>query len=136
MIFRETTQEDLDYMADHSMSRGVQKSCPEQTSFIYTLEDNGLVLGTGGFQIINQHTAWCWVDISDIGHDNIILSFKTIRDAIDRFVKEHNLRRLQAYVECDFEEAVRMVRHLGFKKESTMENFVGDKHAYMFVRVF
>ena len=136
MEFRDTTQEDLDYMADNSMSRGVQKSCPDQISFMYTLADNGIPLGIGGFQLINQHTAWCWVDISPVGHDNVRQSYRTIKEGIENFAKEYNLRRLQAYVECDFDKAIRMVEHLGFERESTMTNFVGDKDAYMYKRIF
>ena len=56
-------------------------------------------------------------------------------ECIDKFVEEHQLRRLQCYVECDFSEAIRMVQHLGFEWEFTMENFVGDKSAYLYKRI-
>ena len=135
MEFRETTQEDLDYMAEHSVSRGIQKNSPEQVSFMYTLEDNGIPLGIGGFRLINQYTAWCWVDISCLGHSNIYTSYRTIIEEIEKFAEKHKVKRLQAYVECDFPEAITMVRHLGFTKESIMKNFMGDKDAYMYVRI-
>jgi len=136
MIFRPAIQEDLDYMADHSTSRGVQKNHPEQTSYIYTLEDNGIPLGIGGFQLINHYTAWCWVDISPVGHENVRMSYRTIKNGIENFAIEHELTRLQAYVECDFPQAILMVKHLGFTEESIMKNFVGDKDAFMYVRAF
>ena len=136
MIFRDTIQSDLDYMATHTMSRGVQKSCPEQISYMYTLEDDGVPLGIGGFQLLNKYSSWCYVDISPTGHKNIILSYRTIKEKINEFCKEHNLRRLQAYVECDFPEAIRLVEHLGFTNESRMKNFVGNKDAYMYARTF
>ena len=135
MIFREAVQEDLDYLADNSISRGVQKHAPEQVSYIYSLEHNGKLLGAGGFQLINLHTAWCWVDMSHEARNYIVSSYKTIKEQIESFMIEHNIKRLQAYVECDFPEAIRMVSHLGFHKESIMKNFVGDNDAYMYVRV-
>jgi RimJ/RimL family protein N-acetyltransferase len=135
MEFRETIQADLDYMADNSVSRGVQKSCPEQLSYMYTLEDCGEILGIGGFRLINASTAWCWLDMSHSAGKNMIYGYRFLRDEIEKFLHKYNLRRLQAYVECDFPEAIRMVEHLGFKKESTMKNFVGDKDAYMYVKI-
>jgi len=135
MNFRETTQADLDYMTDNSISRGMQKLCPEQVSYMYTLENEGVPLGHGGFRIINAYTAWCWLDMSHNAGGNIIYIYRLLRDKIKSFQEEHNLRRLQAYVECDFPEAIRMVEHLGFYKESTMKNFIGDKDAYMYAKV-
>ncbi len=135
MEIRETTQADLDFLADHSVSRGVQKLCPEQLSYIYTLEHEGEPLGVGGFRLINKSTSWCWVDISKRAGQNMIYGYRVIRDKIEEFCKEHNLRRLQSYVECDFKRAIRMVEHLGFERESTMKNFVGDKDAYLYVKI-
>lgn len=133
MEFRETTQDDLDYVADHSVSRGIQKLCPEQTDFCYTLEHDGVPLQIGGFRLINSTTVWCWVDMTT--HAYSIVCYRAMKEWIDIFVKEHGIKRLQAYVECDFTEAIRLVQHLGFKKESTMKNFVGDKDAFLYVRI-
>lgn len=135
MEFRETTQEDLEYMAEHSTSRGIVKNQPERIDYCYTLEHEGKVLGIGGFRFINLTTAWCWLDVSDKNQPYWPESFPAMRDWIDIFVKDHNIKRLQAYVECDFEIAIRMMKHLGFKWESDMENFMGDKDAFMFVRI-
>ena len=135
MEFRETTQEDLDYVAEHSVSRGIQKLYPGQTDFCYTLVHDGIPLGLGGFRLINCTTAWCWVDITPIGREQIATTYRTLKEWIDVFAEEHGLKRLQAYVECDFTEAIRMVRHLGFKKESIMKNFMGDKDAFLYVRL-
>ena len=135
MNFRETTQEDLDYIANHSVSRGIQKKCPEQIDYCYTLEHEGVVLGVGGFRLINKTTAWCWVDLTDESGKHIRTCYRVIKEWIDTFVKEHEIKRLQAYVELDFIEAIRMARHLGFEKESIMINFIGDKDAYLFTRL-
>ena len=135
MEFRETTQEDLDFVADNSISRGIQKKCPEQIDYMFTLEHEGKPLGVGGFRVINPTTAWCWTDWTHLTGKHLVTSYRTVKEYIDIFAKEHKLKRLQAYVECDFTEAIRMVEHLGFTKESTMKNFIGDKDAFMFVRI-
>lgn len=135
MEFRATTPEDLAYVAEHSVSRGIQKHAPDQTEFCYTLEHEGVPLCIGGFQLINLRTAWCWVDMTDESSKYIAVAYRTIRDWIDIFIREHDIKRLQAYVECDFTEAIRMVQHLGFKKESIMKNFMGDRDAFMYVRI-
>jgi len=135
MIFRETTQSDLDYLADHSVSRGIQSKQPSAIEYLYTLEHEGVPLGVGGFRLINLTTAWCWVDISEASRGHMITCYRVIKDWIDLFVEEHGIKRLQAYVEPNFPEAIRMVEHLGFEQESIMKNFVGDKDAAMFVRI-
>ena len=135
MEFRETTQEDLDFVADNSISRGIQKKCPEQIDYMFTLEHEGKPLGVGGFRIINPTTAWVWTDWTHLTGKHLVTSYRTVKEYIDIFAKEHELKRLQAYVECDFTEGIRLVQHLGFKKESIMENFMGDKDAFMYVRV-
>ncbi len=125
----------MDFIANHSVSRGIQKRCPEQIEYCYTLEHEGKVLGIGGFRLINITTAWAWLDMTDLAGEYIVVCYRVIKEWIDIFVEEHGIKRLQAYVECDFEEAIRMVKHLGFHKESVMENFTGDKDAFMFVRI-
>ena len=135
MEFRESTQEDFDYLADHSVSRGIQKQCPEQQEFVYSLVHEDVVLGIGGFMLINKTTAWCWCDFSTDAGSHILTAYRTMRDWIEVFCKEHGIVRLQAYVECDFTQAISMVQHLGFKKECIMERFMGDKDAFMYVRI-
>ena len=72
MNFRETTQEDLDFVANHSVSRGILKRQPECIDFRYTLEREGKPLGIGGFRFINTTTAWCWLDMTDLAGEYII----------------------------------------------------------------
>lgn len=135
MEFRKATQSDCDYLADHSISRGIQKQCPEQTEYVYALEHEGIVLGIGGFRLINKTTAWCWVDLSTDAGSCILTVYRTMRDWIESFCKEHGITRLQAYIESDFDEAISMVQHLGFKKECIMEKFMGDKDAFLYKRI-
>lgn len=135
MNFRETTQQDLDFVADHSISRGIQKRCPEQIDYCFTLEHEDNPLAIGGFRLINSTTAWCWIDLSDKAPSHLRATYRVIKEWIDVFTQEHGIRRLQAYVETDFKEAIRMVQHLGFQWESNMRNFMGDKDAFMYVKI-
>lgn len=135
MEFRTTTQEDLDFVANHSVSRGILKRQPECIDFCYTLEHEGEPLGIGGFRLINETTAWCWIDMTDRVGSHLIPAYRVVKEWMNIFVKEHGIKRLQAYVEMDFPEAIRMVQHLGFEKESIMRNFVGDKDVSMYVRI-
>lgn len=136
MKFRETTQEDIDFVADHSVSRGIAKHQPECIDYCYTLEHEDKPLGIGGFRLINLTTAWCWLDLTDLAGSHVIVCYRVIKEWIDEFVKEYGIKRLQCYVEPDFPEAIRMVKHLGFEYESTMPYFVNDKSAEMFIRIF
>lgn len=136
MKFRETIQEDIDFVANHSISRGIAKHQPEYIDYCYTLEHEGKPLGIGGFRLINETTAWCWVDMTDLAGSHITTCYRVIKEWIDKFVKEHKIKRLQAYVEMDFTEAIRIVKHLGFEWESDMKKFVGNKDAFMYVRIF
>lgn len=136
MNFRKMTQPDVDFVKEHSISRGIVGKQPESIDYGYTLEHEGKVLGIGGFRLINMTTAWAWTNWTHLAREHLVVAYRTVKEWLEIFAKEHNLKRLQAYVEVDFEEAIRMVTHLGFHKESTMLNFVGNQSAYLYVRFF
>jgi len=133
MEFREATQNDLDCVSDHTISRGIQKRLPHRIEYVYALEHEGKVLGVGGFRLVNLTTAWCWIDLAESAKKHIMPVYRVIKEWMHIFCTEHQIRRLQAYVEPDFPQAIRTATHLGFFKESVMRNFMGDKDAYMFV---
>lgn len=136
MKFRETTQEDLDFVAEHSVSRGIMKGQPKRIDFCCTLEHEGKVLGIGGIRLVNLTTAWAWVDITEYAQKHMILSYRVIKEWMAKIVQEKGIKRLQAYIEPDFPEAIRMAKHLGFHKESIMENFLPNGDALMYKRIF
>lgn len=136
MIFRETTQDDMDYMKDNSVSRGIMKYQPEFIDYCYSLEHDGKLLGIGGIRMINTSTAWCWIDMTEDAKNHIITVYRVIREWMIELVRQHKLKRLQAYIEPDFPEAIRMAQHLGFEKESILKDFMPDGNALMYVRFF
>lgn len=135
MKFRESTQKDLDYAAGNSISRGISKQF-ESVDYCYTLEHEGNVLGVGGFRLINSVTAWCWLDLTHHSKNHIIVGYRVIKEWINTFVEEHELKRLQAYVRVGFDKGIRTAEHLGFKHEFVMENFTPEGDAIMFKRIF
>ncbi len=134
MNFRELKQSDIDFVADHSVSRGILSKQPEIIDFSYTLEHEGEILGIGGIRLINETTAWGWLDLTTYAGNHITTVYRVIKEWMEIICKEKGIKRLQAYIEMDFPEAVRTVKHLGFEQESIMKNFVGNKDAYMYVK--
>lgn len=129
------TQADVDFVKDHSISRGIVGKQPESIDFGYTLEHEGNVLGVGGFRLINLTTAWAWLNLTDCAGGHIIVVYRTVKEWMQKFVEEKGIKRLQAYVAPDFSEALSLVEHLGFKWESNMEQFLSDGDASMYVRL-
>ena len=136
MEFRTATKDDLGYMADHSISRGVLKRMPDKVEYVYTLEHDDKILCVGGFILANLTTAWCWIDISSEAGGPILTMHRVIRDWIEKFCEDHKIIRSQAHVDCSFTEGITLVQHLGFMKESIMEKFMGDKDAFLYKRIF
>lgn len=135
MKFREAKQKDLDYVTNNSISRGVIGKKFESIDYCYTLEHDGKILGVGGFRLINSVTAWCWLDMTQDSKSHIIVCYRVIKEWIDVFVKEHELKRLQAYVRISFDKGTRMAEHLGFEQEFTMKDFMPEGDAIMYRRL-
>ena len=135
MIFREAKQSDMDFMRDHSINQTVDRKQTEQVDYVYALEHDGNLLGIGGFRIIVPTTAWVWVDLSDYGVSHIRDSYRVMQEWMETFVNTHGIIRLQAFVKSDVKH-IRLVQHMGFERESTMEMFYGDQDAFMYKRIF
>ena len=136
MELRPMMSEDIAFVAEHTVSRGVFGKQPDTLAWSYALEHDGTILGVGGIQLIVPGTAWAWVDITRFGLRYIKTGYRTIREWMARLTEEHNIHRLQAYVDLEFPEAVRMIEHLGFTRESIMWDFLGDKPAALYVIIY
>lgn len=136
MKIREGTPFDIEAIRDKSISRGIMKQQEGKGDFIYTLEHQGLILGVGGIRMINDVSAWGWVTISEDAKVHIIPCYRILKEYMELIVKEMGIIRLQAYVDPDFPEAIRMIQHLGFEKESVLENFLPNGNAFLYKRIF
>jgi RimJ/RimL family protein N-acetyltransferase len=133
MIFREATQEDIEFAVGHSASRG-PKECPHTVDHVFCLEHDGALLAVGGLKMILPTTAWCWMIWSTFASDHTRTVYRVTKEWLDILMRNHELRRVMAAVEPDFPEAVRTVEALGFVKESVMPKFFGDRPGWLFVR--
>lgn len=131
-------QADVDFVANNSISRGIFHKQPEITDYSYCLEHEGKVLGIGGVRLITPTVAWGWLDITHYAGDHMLTSYRVIKEWMEILCKDKGIKRLQAYVDCSFPEAIRTVEHLGFEKEfdKPMRKFVGNDDAWLFVRFF
>ena len=59
MKFRESTDEDIDFMVNHSINQQVDRKEIGSIDYTYTLEHEGVPLVVGGFRMITTTTAWC-----------------------------------------------------------------------------
>ncbi len=134
MEFRAAEKADLEFVAEHSISRGCFGNHPECIDYVYTLVDGDKVLGVGGIKLMNKTNGWVWMDLTDEALKHKSLVFRIVREWIGSAMANMELTRVQAAVEVGFEEALRTVKHLGFHAESLMSKWKGDKDAIMYVR--
>lgn len=136
MQFREATKADMDYVGEHTVSRGCFKEVPEVIDYTYALEHEGKLLGIGGIKLMNPTTAWGWFDLSKDALKHKTVVYRVIKTYLDTLMRDKNLSRIMAAIEPDFPEAIRTAEHLGFGQESIMLNFLGKgKHAYMYAKL-
>ena len=134
MQLREATQADLEYMADHSISRG-QKEFPVSIDIISCLEHEGVILYVGGVKLMTPTVAWCWMDLSVESMEHLYSGYRILTEWLGKIIETHKLIRLMAAVECNFPQAIRTIEHLGFERESIMKNWVDGRPAFLYVRL-
>lgn len=136
MEFRQSTREDLEFAAEHSLYPD-DKDQPDQIDYAFTLDHGDYILGVGGFRMITNTTAWAWIELTEYMGPHLVATYRVISEYMDIFCREHKITRLQAWVRKGFTGGMRMVRHLGFDEEYMMKNFLGNgQDAIMFVRYY
>ena len=137
MEFRQTTEADIDFCAEHGISGGKFGEKGEEIAHSVTLEHNGQVLAIGGILKITDCTAWAYVELTKYAMDHIYTVYRVVRDWIEIVCKEHGIIRLQAWVETGYQEREVFAEHLKFNNEAFMRDFIGKgKPAYLYVRYF
>jgi RimJ/RimL family protein N-acetyltransferase len=134
MQFREATESDLRIVSKDSISRGCREF-PEAIDLVYALEHDDIVLGVGGLKLMNEHTAWVWMDMHVEARKHIKLIIRLLKRFLDGFASKRGITRLMAAVDVDFPEAIRTVEHLGFHRESRMKAYNGDTDAFLYVKL-
>jgi RimJ/RimL family protein N-acetyltransferase len=137
MNFRVAKYEDLEFVRQHSLFPDDVKEQVAQADYEFTLEHVDKILLIGGFRLITNSTCWGWFQMTEFVGNHIQVVYRVIKEYTEIWCKNHNIKRLQIYVESDFEKGLRVAKHLGFKKECDMKHFMGkDRDAVLFVRYF
>lgn len=136
MEFRQATERDIQFCADHGLS-GTKFLDSESTAIsTVVLEHEGNILGMGGIIKITEATAWGWVELTEYTNEKIYTVFRTITEWLIIVCRHYKILRLQTFINPEIAKNVRLVRHLGFERESTMPNFLGkNKDADLYVRM-
>lgn len=133
-ITRPITESDVEIIAKTTISRGfVGMEQIHQVADAF--EKDGKLMAIGGLIFLTPCTAWIWTEITQDGIDNIVSTYRVIKEWTDLAMEKYNLKRLQAYSRCEFSESQRMLKHLGFTIESTMKDFTPEGDAFMMVRI-
>jgi hypothetical protein len=136
MDFRESTQADLDFAAEHSLYGG-DKDQPDRIDYAFTLDHGDYILAVGGFRMITNSTAWGWIELTEYMGPHLMATYRVISEYMDIFCENHKICRLQAWVRDGFKEGFRVMRHLGFEEEYMLHDFLGKgENAIMFVRYY
>ena len=129
MEFREATEEDLAYVRANpheAAIKGFESSLPGN-SFTAIFESE--IVGIGGIYEIWDGVAWAWVTLTkDCKKRGLhgIIALGAIRDKMEELLKENDIRRVQCTVRTDFDAAIKMVEHFGFRLECCMEGYYVD----------
>ncbi len=133
MEIKPTQSSDVEYIVKHSTSRG--EDAPPEVHFAVTVWHEDTPIIVGGFWFLTKNTAWCWMDWTDKATEHKIVAFRTVREFIDEMIEKRDIKRLMAAGHTDFQESIETMKHLGFRKESIMKNYFGDKDAYLYARI-
>lgn len=136
MEFQKLNQDHIDAVAGKSISRGIFQKMPPEYEFDFGLVHDGKVMGVGGINLLNLTTGFIWMDMSEDARDNIYTVYRCIKEYMDKIVHTHGLRRLECYVEKDFPEAIRTVRHLGFELEMECQQVIDEKSAFRYIKLY
>lgn len=92
----------------------------------------GNVIGCAGLIMCNAQRAIAWALFTDEARRH----FKSVHQAVKHFLASQPVKRLEAYVDCDFEAGQRWTARLGFSLElDRMRHFLPDgRDASLWVR--
>jgi hypothetical protein len=112
----------------------VQIKAHEQSPHSYTIvDDAGTVMFCGGVVEYweGRYSAWA------IFNKTRRQSFLAVHKTVQRFLREHSFRRIEAAVEVDFKKGHRWMRAMGFELETELAKayLPSGKDASIYVRV-
>jgi len=139
------------FKAEHAMMipvRGVEQSMKQNEDFAKWAETNTTpgtsysafhkeeLIGCGGARILWNGVAEAWVLFSPevVNHKASIR--RNVVKYLEKIIKEKNLHRVQAHVQCNWGLAIRFVESLDFKIEGKMLKLNPDgTDSYLYAKV-
>jgi RimJ/RimL family protein N-acetyltransferase len=96
------------------------------------VDDDGNVVGCSGVVEQWENRAIAWALLSDWSGKH----FVKIHKAVKRFLDSTDYRRIEAFVDAEFEQGHRWVNMLGFEREGYMRSFNPDgRDAVLYARI-
>jgi len=96
------------------------------------VDDDGNVVGCSGVVEQWENRAIAWALLSDWSGKH----FVKIHKAVKRFLDSTDYRRIEAFVDAEFEQGHRWVNMLGFEREGYMRAFNPDgRDAVLYARI-
>lgn len=141
MIFRETTQEDLEYVRQNPFEGAVKNypymQAPKNNCYTVIFED--CIVGVGGLMVLWEGVGELWLmltaDCKKHGFYGII-ALSAIKDKMEELIENNNLRRAQATIRTDFPQAIKMIESFGFEREGLLKQYCPDKgNVYMYAKM-
>lgn len=123
------------YAQTIEQGKGWGAEMPAQVEYMYVLEDEGQVLAIGGFHLHNLYAATASFGLTEAGNKKIVFIIRLLRDWLAQWMSQQGLRRIQAIINPEFAEAVRLAEHLGFVREGSLPGYLGARPADMWARV-
>ncbi len=116
---KNAVQADLDWVRQNPINDAFKDySAFELTGFAKAAFVDGDCIGVGGAILYWEGHAAGWLYLSKkvLGHPReMALAIKTV---MNQLIEELKLRRLSAYVRCDFDRAVKLLEAIGFVRET------------------
>lgn len=141
MIFRPSTQADLDYVKAAPFEGAVKDypylTCPDDNTITTIYE--GYIVAVGGVFIPWEGKGTFWLILRDDAKKHGfhgILALSAIRDKVDYLFAKNELKSAQATVRPELEESVKMIEWLGFERKCLMEKYCPDGgDTYLYERI-
>lgn len=132
MIFRASTQEDLDFVKSCPFEGAVKNypylECPDDNTI--TAIFNNKIVAVAGVMLRWEGVGLFWLILTDTCKKEGcfgILAISAIKTKCEELIEKNKLWRAEATIRPDFPEAIKMVEFLGFEYEGTMKKYFPDK---------
>lgn len=143
MEFRQTTQEDLDFVRQNPFEEAVKSypylDVPEENCYTTIFQNE--IVSVGGVIVLWEGVGEFWLMLTaNCKKNNMyrVIALAAIVDKMEELIKKNNLKRVQAIIRTDFPQAIKMVQVLNFVNETPkgMTNYFPDGcDAYLYARI-